>query len=98
MDALWKFHGVLSREEIFDFIKREDVNDSTPLSQVEMMHLPICHTNEPVEGALEKMIHYGRYKCLVTDSDDRLCGIITVMDLMGCEAVGKQAELQNSIQ
>ncbi len=98
VDALGKFHGVLSREEIFDFIKREDVNDSTTLSQVEMMHLPICHTSDPVEGALEKMIHYGRYKCLVTDSDDRLCGIITVMDLMSCEAAGKQAELQNSVQ
>ena len=29
------------------------------------------------------MIRYGRYKCLICDSDDHLLGIITVMDLIG---------------
>lgn len=47
------------------------------------MQLPVCSSDNTVQQSLERMLRYGRYKCLVCDSDDHLPGIITVMDLIG---------------
>jgi CBS domain-containing protein len=49
------------------------------------MDLPDCTGTCEVQEALERMIRSGRYKCLVTDEDNRLIGIISVMDLLGAE-------------
>lgn len=97
VDKTGKLVGVLNREDLFDFIKRDDISDATPLSGIDVMHLPNCLTTQPVATALEKMIHYGRYKCLVTDSGLQLCGIITVMDLLGEAAVAPK-EVVGSVQ
>lgn len=78
-----KLVGVVGREDIFDFIKREGVTDETPLSEVDLMHLPHCENNGTVADTLDKMTRAGRYKCLITDSEHRLLGILTVMDLLG---------------
>lgn len=75
--------GVLNREDLFDFIKREDVSTDTTLDKIDAMHLPSCPTGVNVKESLEKMVRYGRYKCLVTDADNKLVGIVTVMDLIG---------------
>ncbi len=81
-----KLAGVIHREDFFDFIKRGDVHSETPLDQVNRMHLPSCREDATVDRALELMIRSGRYKCLVTDAEERLVGIITVMDLLGAGA------------
>tara|TARA_R110002096_G_scaffold147671_16_gene307677 strand:+ start:9397 stop:11469 length:2073 start_codon:yes stop_codon:yes gene_type:complete len=78
-----KLVGVISRETFFDFLKRGDVSNDTKLERIERMHLPICRDRETVSNALEQMIRAGRYKCLVTDDDNQLLGILTVMDLLG---------------
>ncbi len=75
--------GVLSRESFFDFIKRDGIGKDCKLDQIEPMHLPVCSSDNTVQQSLERMIRYGRYKCLICDSDDHLLGIITVMDLIG---------------
>lgn len=81
-----KLTGGLSREDFFDYIKREEITRNSTLQGVELVHLPICRPDETVEQALEKMIRSGRYKCFVTDEEMNLLGILTVMDLFG-EAV-----------
>lgn len=86
-----KLAGALSREDLFDFIKRDGVDDSTPLSEIDPTHLPTCLSDQTVGGAVEKMVRFGRYKCLVADEDNRLLGIVAVMDLLGV-AAQKQAE------
>lgn len=86
-----KLAGVIAREDVFDFIKRDGVDDSTTLDQVDMMHLPVCKIGDNVDLSLDKMMRAGRYKCLVTDDEQRLHGIITVMDLLG-EAAKMNAE------
>ncbi len=84
-----KLAGVLSREDLFDFIKRDGVTNDTKLSMIDPMHLPTCSDQDSVEEALGRMIRFGRYKCLVVDAEQRLKGIIAVMDLLG-EAVLKE--------
>jgi len=85
IDAEGKLAGSLAREDLFDFLKRENVEETTSLGEVERMDLPDCTGTCEVQEALERMIRSGRYKCLVTDEDNRLIGIISVMDLLGAE-------------
>ena len=77
--------GTLAREDLFDFLKRDEVGDDTSISGIERYDLPECTSGELVESALEKMIRSGRYKCIVTDEANRLIGMIAVMDLFGTE-------------
>ncbi|MEO0417046.1 MAG: CBS domain-containing protein, partial [Verrucomicrobiota bacterium] len=79
--------GVISREDFFDFLKRDDVSSDTKLDGVDLMHLPICDSGQTVNDALEQMVRLGRYKCLAIDGEKKVVGIVTVMDLLG-ESVG----------
>tara|TARA_R110002096_G_scaffold157669_5_gene322811 strand:+ start:1131 stop:3203 length:2073 start_codon:yes stop_codon:yes gene_type:complete len=81
-----KLTGILSREAFFDYIKRDDVDGTCKLERIESDHLPTCSAQSTVQESLEKMIRSGCYKCLVTDDENRLLGIITVMDLLGEDA------------
>ncbi len=83
VDATGKLIGVISRESLFDYLKRENVADDTQLSVIDPMHLPVCLDTGSVKEALEQMIRSGRYKCLVTNGENELKGIVTVMDLLG---------------
>lgn len=91
VDSEGGLQGALSREDLFDFIKRDGVDNDTPLSEIDRTHLPSCLSDQTVGGALEKMVRFGRYKCLVTDGENRLLGIVAVLDLLGAEAK-KQVE------
>ncbi|MCG8601830.1 MAG: FAD-dependent oxidoreductase [Verrucomicrobiales bacterium] len=91
VDAEGKLASVLSREDFFDYLKRDDVSNESPIADVGSVVLPECNRDTNVREALEKMIRSGRQKCLVLDADRRLLGIITIMDLLG-EAARKQAE------
>ncbi|MAS95510.1 MAG: copper transporter [Verrucomicrobiales bacterium] len=82
-----KLVGVLGREDFFDFIKRGDVSEDTKLERIDLMHLPQCDASATVQEAIEEMVRAGRYKCLITDSENCLLGIVTVMDLLGEEAI-----------
>lgn len=85
VDKDGKLAGSLAREDLFDFLKRENVEDTTSLGDVERMDLPYCPGACDVQEALERMIRSGHYKCLVTNAESHLIGIISVMDLLGAE-------------
>ncbi|MDF1862956.1 MAG: FAD-dependent oxidoreductase [Verrucomicrobiales bacterium] len=89
VDADGKLLSILSREDFFDYLKREDVTDKSPIANVGSISLPCCERNTMVQESLEKMIRAGNQKCLVTDPESRLLGIITIMDLLG-EAAQKK--------
>lgn len=90
VDGEGKLSGVMSREDFFDFIKREDVDENARLSSIESMSLPSCLDNATVQDSLEGMVRMGRYKCLIVDSDNYLKGIVTVMDLLGEDLAKKE--------
>lgn len=75
--------GALSREDFFDFLKRDDVQDDTRLEDSCRIHLPAVPATATVEEALKKMVWAGRYKSLIVDDSRKLLGILTVMDLLG---------------
>ena len=78
-----RLEGCLSREDLFDFLKRAEAAPETPLGRIDRLHLPTCSPDERVEDAVEMMIRSGRQKCLVIDADGTLVGILSVMDLLG---------------
>lgn len=94
VDAEGKLTGVLGREDFFDFIKRGDVQEDTRLDRIDLMHLPTCNDTATVRESIEEMVRAGRYKCLVVDSENRLLGIVTVMDLLGEEAAEEALALK----
>ncbi len=77
-----KLIGVLSREDFFDYMKREDVSVKTTLERIVQYPLPIVKPTASVGDALNEIIRSGRYKCIVTDHDNRLKGIVTLLDLI----------------
>ena len=77
-----KLIGALSREDFFDYMKREDVSVKTTLERIVQYPLPIVQTTASVGAALEQIIRSGRYKCLVTDEQNHLKGIVTLLDLI----------------
>jgi NADH dehydrogenase len=81
-----RLDGSLAREDLFDFLKRSEVSPETPLRTIDRLHLPVSSADDRVEDAVEGMIRSGRQKCLVTDSEGRLVGLLSVMDLLGREA------------
>lgn len=78
----------LSREDFFDFLKREDVNQESKISGVIPIVLPVCESTVTVRQALEKMVRSGRQKCFVTDGPGgKLRGVLAIMDLLGEAAI-----------
>lgn len=77
-----RLDGSLAREDLFDYLKRAEVGETTPLTGVERLHLPVCLAEAPVEAAIHLMVRSGRQKCLVVDDESRLVGILSVMDLL----------------
>ncbi len=78
-----RLDGALAREDLFDYLKRAEVGETTPIAGVERLHLPVCPADCEVEKAIQGMVRSGRQKCLVVDEDGRLVGILSVMDLIG---------------
>ncbi len=73
----------LSREDFFDFLKREDVDRDSPISGITPTVLPVCMATFSVRQALDRMVRSGRQKCFVTDGPDgELIGVLAIMDLL----------------
>ena len=77
-----KLIGVLSREDFFDYMKREDVSVKTTLERIVQYPLPVIRTTASVGDALNEIIRSGRYKCIVTDHDNPLKGMVPLLDLI----------------
>jgi CBS-domain-containing membrane protein len=87
VDADGRLLGVVEREEIFDGLSEGLVDFRARLGEIELRQLPACGVDEEVVVAVEKMAWAGADKCLVCGGDGILEGMLTVMDLLGYEAL-----------
>ncbi len=84
--------GVVNREDFYDFMKREDVSVKSTLENIVQYPLPIVPKDATVAEALEQIVRSGRYKCLVTDANSKLLGMVTLLDLVAdADAFGDQS-------
>lgn len=82
LDKEGRILGVCNREDFYDFIKRPDTSPDTSIAKVTLSHVPILREDSSVDDMIEYLIRSGANKLLVIDKEQRLRGIITMMDLI----------------
>ena len=74
--------GVLKRDDIYDAVKRSASGDDIILDTLSFRTLPTIPPDLPGDRILDLFVRSGKNKLLVTDPDDRLVGLITLMDVI----------------
>lgn len=82
--------GMVIRNELYDYIKSHPAPGSTTLESITAASLPTINDHTSVEDALERMLRTGKNKLLVTDDGGRLCGIVTLVDIVGQEQASEE--------
>lgn len=77
-----KLLGTVKRDALYDSIKKGEMTDGATVAGLPREHLPTVRPDESGRAALEMLLRSGRNKLLVTDGDDQLHGVLTVVDLM----------------
>ena len=75
-------HGIVNREDFYEFLKRQDTTPDTDLKKVTPSALPSVRRDSSMEEIVERLVRSGANKLLVLDDHRHLAGIITVMDLV----------------
>lgn len=82
VDSDGRVLGVCHREDFYEFLKRPDTRLETKLAGVDMAQLPMLNEEASVQEMIVQLIRSGCNKLLVVDREQRLAGIVTVMDLV----------------
>lgn len=77
--------GLLSQNEVYDALKRMDINRESTLKAVPTGTFATVLTDTAVPEALERFFRSGRNKLLVVDCEARLRGILTPIDLLSAD-------------
>ncbi len=84
-----KLLGTVTREEFYEFLKREQTKPSTRVEQIRFVEVPTVRDDTAVLDVMRCFMRTGSNKVLVLDKENRLEGIATVMDLMAATGDGK---------
>ncbi|MEX2381155.1 MAG: FAD-dependent oxidoreductase [Opitutales bacterium] len=98
LDEEKKLMGILNREDIFDFMKKDPVGESTLVREMPRSSLPAVPRELPVPEIIERLIRSGSSKLLVVDRDNRLVGIITLMDLLVAREEAERRQTEESLK
>jgi NADH:ubiquinone reductase (H+-translocating) len=74
--------GALHREDLYDLLKRPETYDQLKVSAAPLRSLPQASPLLPVTQIAERLIRSGENKLLLVDDEQRLRGILTLMDLL----------------
>lgn len=77
--------GVIQREDFHEFLQGPGGVPNAKLRDIPFLSLPKVPADAPVARVMEKIIRAGANKALVVGDDDRLRGMITLMDLVAEE-------------
>jgi NADH dehydrogenase len=77
--------GVFNREDFYEFLKKPETKAGTLLREMTLAALPVVPESLPVNEVVERLVRSGANKLLVVDAENRLRGLITVMDLVAAE-------------
>jgi len=86
--------GTVTREDFYEFIKRQETKPETPIQDMTLARVPTVPSDTSVSDVMKSFIRTGSNKLLVVDDTEHLQGIVTVMDLMaaGTDGQGKRKE------
>jgi len=84
--------GSVTREDFYEFLKRQDTRPETCLKEMTFATMPTVAANTSVGDVMKQFIRTGSNKVLVVDNAGRLEGIATVMDLMSAGTNGEHGK------
>lgn len=76
--------GAVRRDELLQWLKNHALNDDARIGDVPTTGYLVVPPTLSGANVLERLIREGATKALVADDDQKLLGILTLMDLMGC--------------
>ncbi|MEM7393118.1 MAG: cyclic nucleotide-binding domain-containing protein, partial [Verrucomicrobiota bacterium] len=85
VDENQTYQGTLSREDLFCLLKSSSLPLETSLCRLDKRTLPVIPLSMKSPDMIETMLINGVNKLMVEDSDKRLVGIVTLLDLL-CES------------
>jgi len=74
--------GVLARQTFYDYIQHQGLEKSATIGDLELDALPQIEADTSVEKCMEIMIRSGTNKLLVTASDGKLLGFLSIRDIL----------------
>lgn len=83
--------GVLSRDDFYDFVQLNGLNDQATLADIPLTQLPSVTPDTLIERCLEVMIRGGSNKLLVINEEKQLAGILSLRDVLDA---GVQAKVK----
>ncbi len=82
VDDAGLLRGVIKRDDIFDYLKSHTNCDTDTLEKLPTSVLPTINKDATGSDIIDIFLRSGRNKILVIDSDEKLLGIITLLDLV----------------
>jgi len=86
-----KLLGSITREDFYEFLKRENTLPATLIQQVPLANLPTVIDSTSVRDVMICLIRAGSNLVLVVDVDNHLKGIATVIDLLAAGGITEPA-------
>ncbi len=83
VDQQGKVLGALRRSEFYEWYKISCSDDQVNLNEVPLIQFPQVSPETSVGDIFERMVRAGSTKALVLDPDDKILGIIALVDLLG---------------
>ena len=82
IDAEGKVLGLLRRSSAYEWLKHHGLDCAHTISELPLTAPFKVRSDTKVAAMMEDFMHSGASKALVVDAADKLCGIITVFDLL----------------
>ncbi|MEM9237244.1 MAG: CBS domain-containing protein, partial [Verrucomicrobiota bacterium] len=76
------FQGVILKEDLYECVKTSDEGLETPIADIDLRKFPTTALDAPVPEVVEALLRGGTSKVVVVDGEQKLQGIITLIDLM----------------
>lgn len=82
VDADQVFQGVILKEDLYECVKTSDQGLETPIADIDLRKFPTTALDAPVPEVVATLLRGGTSKVVVLDGEQKLQGIITLIDLM----------------
>ena len=82
VDGDGRFKGVILKEDIYDKLKQAGAPLDTLVGEMNQRGFPCIREDAPVPDAIELLLRGGTSKVVVIDGDERLRGILALIDLI----------------
>ncbi len=82
LDEQGKVLGLLRRAVAYDWLKHHGMDCQHKVREIPLATPFLVKPETPIPDVVEDLMHTGATKALVVDSEGKLCGILTVFDLL----------------